>query len=386
MFITRSKTAFCGLSALMFIGLTVMDVAAQIIDPDKIPFADGFDLPVGKPDGEGYYLSRGIRGRHLGEDWNGVGGGNTDLGDPVYSVAHGLVISASDLKMGYGKTVFVVHKFMENGKIRMVETLYAHLHQITVSRGDVVRRGQKVGTIGTGNGLYTAHLHFELRDKPGQFVRIGYRKGREAFLDPFRFIAARRPPGATELMLVQRPGKFPGRIPLSRGKTVSRSRFLAENRNVPAPRAGARPVSIDIATPEDGRIASIRKSVTSTIPKLTNVGRGEKAVNANDTEVKVAGGSGSKGAPKIETTHLADEVTEKRIAYELGNLPEDVSKKFAKAKEKKGEVVDHFVQHMSNDALDDPEMSEAALKAERLMIAEALANRSKKGGVAGGES
>ena len=34
--------------------------------------ADGFDLPVGKPDGEGYYKARGYRPNgHLGEDWNG---------------------------------------------------------------------------------------------------------------------------------------------------------------------------------------------------------------------------------------------------------------------------------------------------------------------------
>ena len=42
---------------------------------------DGFDFPVGKPDSEGYYRSRGYRPNgHLGEDWNGKGGGNTGHG------------------------------------------------------------------------------------------------------------------------------------------------------------------------------------------------------------------------------------------------------------------------------------------------------------------
>ena len=36
-----------------------------------VPLADGFDFPVGKPDGKGYYKARGLRlatPRHLGED------------------------------------------------------------------------------------------------------------------------------------------------------------------------------------------------------------------------------------------------------------------------------------------------------------------------------
>jgi len=42
--------------------------------------ADGFDMPVGKPNGDGYYMSRGFLSYHPGEDWNGVAGGNSDLG------------------------------------------------------------------------------------------------------------------------------------------------------------------------------------------------------------------------------------------------------------------------------------------------------------------
>src|SRR5437588_2545816 len=43
--------------------------------------ADGFDLPVGKPDGRGYYKARGMRSHgHLGEDWDGVGGGESGRG------------------------------------------------------------------------------------------------------------------------------------------------------------------------------------------------------------------------------------------------------------------------------------------------------------------
>ncbi|RYD62218.1 MAG: hypothetical protein EOP84_34825, partial [Verrucomicrobiaceae bacterium] len=51
-----------------------------------VPLADGFDLPVGRDGTKKYYKARGFRSNgHLGEDWNGEGGGDTDLGDPVYS-------------------------------------------------------------------------------------------------------------------------------------------------------------------------------------------------------------------------------------------------------------------------------------------------------------
>ena len=72
--------------------------------------ADGFDQPVGKPDAEGYYISRGFRARyHMGEDWNGLEGGNSDLGKPVYATASGVVVLARNMRMSWGNLVIIRH-------------------------------------------------------------------------------------------------------------------------------------------------------------------------------------------------------------------------------------------------------------------------------------
>ncbi|MBR1978241.1 MAG: M23 family metallopeptidase [Akkermansia sp.] len=139
--------------------------------PDRkwafVPLADGFDYPVGKPNADGYYKARGLRlrtPRHMGEDWNGNGGGNTDLGDPVYTIGTGLVTYAADARGRWGKVVIVRHAFRDpkSGKVLCCQTLYGHLDRIDVKLGQIVRRGDQVGTIGTNRGMFPAHLHAEL--------------------------------------------------------------------------------------------------------------------------------------------------------------------------------------------------------------------------------
>ena len=155
--------------------------------------ADGFDIPVGRDGTKKYYKARGFRQNgHLGEDWNGEGGGDTDLGDPVYSTAHGLVVFARDYRLGWGNVVIVRHAFVESGETKFVDSLYGHLHQIMVREGQQVRRGQQVGTIGNNRGMYDAHLHFEMRKN----LQIGMHRNSFArdfsnYWDPTGFIVAR---------------------------------------------------------------------------------------------------------------------------------------------------------------------------------------------------
>ena len=158
-----------------------------------VSLADGFDLPVGRGGEKKYYKARGFRENgHLGEDWNGAGGGDTDLGDPVYATARGLVVFAEDYRLGWGNVVIVRHAYMEGGAVCFVDSLYGHLQAISVRNGQPVVRGQTVGTIGNNGGMYDAHLHFEIRKN----LQIGMHRSSFArnftnYWDPTAFIMAR---------------------------------------------------------------------------------------------------------------------------------------------------------------------------------------------------
>src|SRR5690606_26302707 len=98
----------------------------------QLGLADGFDYPVGPPDGAGYYDAQPFGGdsAHLGSDWNGVRGGNSDLGDPVFAVADGRVLDTTDHGGGWGNVVRVAHLVRDEEGVRVVESLYAHLERV----------------------------------------------------------------------------------------------------------------------------------------------------------------------------------------------------------------------------------------------------------------
>jgi murein DD-endopeptidase MepM/ murein hydrolase activator NlpD len=169
--------------------------AAAAGDSQRCLLADGFDYPVGKPDGSGYYKFRGFTPNgHLGEDWNGRGGGDSDLGDPIYNIAHGVVILSENVHQGWGNCIIVRHAYRDDdGQLKMVDSLYGHLHERKSSVGDVLQRGQLLGTMGSNFGQYAVHLHFEIRKN----LQIGMNRSAFArdysnYYSPTAFINAHR--------------------------------------------------------------------------------------------------------------------------------------------------------------------------------------------------
>ena len=169
--------------------------SAQAAHTIRVPVVSNFEIPVGKGTGAGYYVFRGYAPNgHQGEDWNGNGGGNTDLGDPVTATADGVVVFSDDYQRGWGNVVIVRHAYRDSsGAMKMVDSLYGHLDVRSVRIYQVVRRGQQVGTIGTAHGKYMAHLHFEMRKN----LRIGMQRNSYAqdysnYYSPRQFIAQNR--------------------------------------------------------------------------------------------------------------------------------------------------------------------------------------------------
>jgi murein DD-endopeptidase MepM/ murein hydrolase activator NlpD len=125
-----------------------------------------FRFPVGTAaDASGYYDANRFEddsaaGRHLGNDWNGNGGGNSDLGDDVFAAAAGTVAKSWNAGGGWGNTIILDHVLY--GGVHM-QTMYSHLNARFVSDGQTVAKGDHIGDIGTNFGQYSAHLHFETR-------------------------------------------------------------------------------------------------------------------------------------------------------------------------------------------------------------------------------
>ena len=86
---------------------------------------------------------------HLGVDFS------SEVGTPVFAAAAGTVIFSGKDK-GFGNVIRINHR---NG----FETFYAHLNNMTVHRGQVIKKGQSIGTLGSTGRSIGPHLYYEIR-------------------------------------------------------------------------------------------------------------------------------------------------------------------------------------------------------------------------------
>ena len=86
---------------------------------------------------------------HGGIDFSGP------VGLGIYATGDGVVVKVEKNKSGYGNHVLIDHGYG-------YKTRYAHLHTIKVKKGEKVKRGQEIGTMGNTGKSTAPHLHYEV--------------------------------------------------------------------------------------------------------------------------------------------------------------------------------------------------------------------------------
>jgi hypothetical protein len=163
------------------------------IDLASLPTVTRFDFPLGNENGAfAYNAQRFTENRHLGDDLNGIGGENSDFGDPIYAVADGRVLLAREGGPGWGNVIIILHAYEENGVRKYIQSYYAHVETILVAPRQQIRRGEQIATVGNAHGQYFAHLHFEMREFVTPFIGPGYRTDTRGWINPTEFIAKHR--------------------------------------------------------------------------------------------------------------------------------------------------------------------------------------------------
>jgi murein DD-endopeptidase MepM/ murein hydrolase activator NlpD len=76
-------------------------------------------------------------------------------GTPVYATADGIV-SRADWFSSYGLYISIEHG-------ASLQTRYAHLSRLAVANGDVVKKGDLIGYVGSTGRSTGPHLHYEVR-------------------------------------------------------------------------------------------------------------------------------------------------------------------------------------------------------------------------------
>jgi|GEM_PF-2203962 len=78
-----------------------------------------------------------------------------DHGTPVLASGDGVVNSISTYQKGFGNCIRIDHN-------NDMETFYAHLSEILITKGDHVKKGMIIGKVGHSGQASSPHLHFEL--------------------------------------------------------------------------------------------------------------------------------------------------------------------------------------------------------------------------------
>jgi murein DD-endopeptidase MepM/ murein hydrolase activator NlpD len=101
------------------------------------------------------------RKMHTGMDFT------ADIGTEVYVTGDGVVEDLEVNVWGYGNCVVVNHSFG-------FKTRYAHLSAFKVQKGQIIKRGEIIGLVGTSGKSTGPHLHYEVEKNSSKVNPINY--------------------------------------------------------------------------------------------------------------------------------------------------------------------------------------------------------------------
>ncbi len=83
-------------------------------------------------------------------------------GTPIYATGGGKIYKIENKKSGYGKNIIIDHGYG-------FKTRYAHMQRMDVKVGQVIERGDQIGTVGNTGSSTGPHVHYEVH-KNGKVV------------------------------------------------------------------------------------------------------------------------------------------------------------------------------------------------------------------------
>jgi murein DD-endopeptidase MepM/ murein hydrolase activator NlpD len=138
------------------------------------------EAPLPAPPPRGGRFIWPVRGRVIGRFGTTPAGTHNDginiaapAGTPVRAADAGVVAYAGNELRGYGDLILIKHA---GGWM----TAYAHNGSMLVHRGEVVKRGQEIATVGRTGIASEPQLHFEIRRGTQAFDPLGYLARRQA--------------------------------------------------------------------------------------------------------------------------------------------------------------------------------------------------------------
>ncbi|HPE56979.1 MAG TPA: M23 family metallopeptidase [Bacteroidales bacterium] len=91
-----------------------------------------------------------VRKFHPGIDFS------APTGTEIYATGDGVIKDIVQSRRGYGNRLIIDHGYG-------YETMYAHIHEFKVKKGQKVTRGQLIATVGNTGKSTAPHLHYEIR-------------------------------------------------------------------------------------------------------------------------------------------------------------------------------------------------------------------------------